>query len=312
MANETQPTSLVRTSSGEIIVPTKQLLFTVLGRTSAPVAEIRRQFLDIITQEPIAIRRALATVYENPELFVQTEPRRVTLDEIQKNFPLVVEFFTPEILTPILKKNPSALAQIAEEKVLLEEAGEQVKDIELTLKVMIENGNVGNLTLADYQKVISSHSLYGDMIVEFKKNQGKIKFGETDRFVAIGQNLLITKRLFEFREEDADTEYKQSPKSRSTDYKGKLAQLQLMSIFMGNLKRIDPDNIRFAYLKESFYHLLGETQLKHPDKFKELDALFDLPDVGKMSRWVQMENEANFDHNDSQAERIGYLHGASE
>lgn len=308
MTIDRETTSLANPTARELVSsPEKEILFIAQGRTTGSVAQTRRRFLELVNENPTAIRTAIAAVYYHPEIFSPEEPQTVNLAKLRETFPTVISIVSEEALTQALRDNPRMLARVAEEKAILEEAGENedIKGIELVLKLLWEDGTASSLTSEDYQNVISSQAAYQEII---KVNQGALKpsslpINESTSLVELAQNILKSRRLFELQADRVDSEYKLDPATRSADYQGKLSQLRLISLLVGSLRTVSADNAQVPHLRATFLHLMAQTQYDHPDRFRELQREFNIPDVGKMSRWLELPEEPTL----TQGERISFL-----
>jgi len=190
--------------------------------------------LDVLMQHPEAVQSVVALAYAHPDLIeVNREPVPSTdLDEIRKSFPNVVNFFENDATQELLAGAPLIQARVAEERQLFSllpaEVTAGIKDIELVMRILIENGSNRSQTAEDYYAVISAHKLYGDMATRLE-DSGEDKFMDsqeiTNFYGVVGQRLLRTVRLFETNVEGVDLDYKTRHAVRETDYRGVVAQI---------------------------------------------------------------------------------------
>lgn len=294
--------------------PGKEFLFHLVGGSNLPATQRKQQFLGLIAQEPMAIRKVVATAYYNPEATSRQETPAPTLTQIRTQYPNVITFFSQEALSTLTEQNPAVKQAIEAEKEMLKEAqvDEDIKDVEIALKLLIEHGISTKLTPDQYPGVVAAHTFYQQMAEALKAQNGKLSVGfkEAESFIQIGQNLLVTRRLFEYDVDAADTEYQQPVPSRNADYQGKLAQIRILGIIIGNIRALDPSNPNLTYYRDSLKTILDETQVAHPDRFLELKQMFGLADSGKMSQWVQNFNDSNLSE-DSRAEWVDFTHSGN-
>ena len=229
--SEINPNALVVTEQRSLpvrVVPATRLLFAVATRNFPSMS------LDVLVQHPEAVQSVVALAYAHPDLIeVNREPVPSTdLDEIRKSFPNVVNFFENDATQELLAGAPLIQARVAEERQLFSllpaEVTAGIKDIELVMRILIENGSNRSQTAEDYYAVISAHKLYGDMATRLE-DSGEDKFMDsqeiTNFYGVVGQRLLRTVRLFETNVEGVDLDYKTRHAVRETDYRGVVAQI---------------------------------------------------------------------------------------
>lgn len=211
------------------------------------------------------------------------------LTEIRNKYPSIISAFRGPMFFKTLSEYPGVIGRIEQERAFLpDEIAGGIFDIELVMKFLIEDGGSRELTSDSYLKLKTSHSLFGVLAAEQMDRHIVLETQERDAFTEIGQRLLRSVRLFDLNPDSVDTGYNKLHEDENTNFAGLVAEMTLQCRVITALKRAgDRESLQAAKnMSEDLKFLLQRTHMNHPDKYREIDRRFGIPDqIGQ--EWAQ-------------------------
>lgn len=253
--------------------PTQMLVFslTSFDRLISPGS------FALVSRHPEAITSAITLAYERPYL-IDDDPRMklgTDLEEIKASYPTVISYLgDPLIFDDVLLGHANVKSRLEEERLLLKSLPEvgRILDIELVLKMMIEDGLYRTPTIEDYRNVRSSQQLFGSIVDALSPDNVVLETEERDKLTEIGQRLLITSRLFDAKTFEINSGSSKLKENQEDDFNSLLAQMAMISRLIRTLEGHNDSDSKeqLGNLKRDLANTFEATQNRHPNRRAEL------------------------------------------
>lgn len=313
-------TALEPTDRGLIIPPSKKLLFTVASlavRFADP-----RATLSLLLQNPEALDETRSLVFAHPFLVdADTKRGSVTLGTIRTNFPETITYFsTSEVLTEALGKYPQIQKALAQERKQLSEIPnspqvEDVKDIELTLKMLLETGSTSVATAENYYVTLNLISFAEGLRGELDKAGISFTKAEEESLRKMSLGLNLRRRLIELNPKTGDKHFGTTKQlthpDRLTGYQANLAVIIVHQRLLSACSQSGVNTAETKAFIESMKEYLADIKEQVWREFPEYRGDLMKRDiyhgVPVDRHWIEEPGKPDFD----QAERTSFLHGGN-
>lgn len=302
----TQPeTGLITTNQGRMLFA----LMSIRGNQRRALLTRFQDTADMIRENPGVVADLAPVAYQHPEYFREGAAPRSGLTDIRRDYPAIIDLFTDGRLASVLTRFPHVSDRLREERRLLNAflpGNTAIKDVEVVLRILIDDGSIRSVQPDSYQDIVHSHNLFGALSAIVDGPESEVGLDETNQFIReIGQRLLRNRRLFELQPvSSADSHYRKGLGER--DFQGRIAEIRLFqaAALACAASWGEEDKERAGRFKAAINFMIEEIGTKYPNRRRELGELFGVIDWGLASHFTVEPGEADL----SDSERSGLGH----
>lgn len=272
------PGALIRHESGQVIN-------TLIRRVGSPEA-IRvaqsRSVRDTLISRPGLINEVLVAAYQEAVVH-PVNPIASELGSIRRNYPGVIEFYRGEKFNEALDEFPVIGERVFAQRARLQSDPElaaqfgNTLDIEIALRLLIEDGAPRNTDPKKYYTICMSHEFFGKLAEPLIEGEYPgISIQEREGFTKIGSHLLGTRRMMELKLPENSKQEIARHADRFDDYKGRVRQVVTLQQIVDCFEQVDnpADKKIIMEYKKGVIDGIERLVDEFPDQIIELDREF--------------------------------------